>query len=75
MSDAHNSDRATFTPGRTKATGQGTALDPEPVEGCLQVVEPQADLLKGSGMFATDVERPPDADPQTRLLALLGRRD
>jgi uncharacterized protein (TIGR03086 family) len=58
-----------------KATGQGTALDPELVEGCLQVVEPQADLLKGSGMFATDVEVPPDADPQTRLLALLGRRD
>ena len=58
-----------------KATGQDATLDPELVEGCRQVVEPQAELLKGSGMFGADVEVPPDADSQTRLLALLGRRD
>jgi uncharacterized protein (TIGR03086 family) len=60
-----------------KATNPNThvALEPELVEACLQVVEPQADLLRGSGMFATDVEVPAGADPQTRLLALLGRRE
>ena len=50
-------------------------LEPELVEACLRIVEPQAEALRGSGMFATDVEVPPGADPQTRLLALLGRRD
>jgi uncharacterized protein (TIGR03086 family) len=57
-----------------KATGQDTSLDPELVEACCEIVTPQAELLKGSGMFGRDVEVPPDADPQTRLLALLGRR-
>lgn len=55
------------------ATGQGTALDPGLVAACMEVVAPQADLLRASGVFATDVEAPPDADPQTALLALLGR--
>jgi uncharacterized protein (TIGR03086 family) len=57
-----------------QATGQDTTLDPELVEACWEVVTPQAELLKASGMFGGDVEVPPDADPQTRLLALLGRR-
>lgn len=56
------------------ATGQDTALDPELVEACWIIAEPQADLLAGSGGFATDVEADPGADLQTRLLALLGRR-
>jgi len=49
-------------------------LDPGLVEACWEIVTPQAELLKASGMFGGDVEVPPDADPQTRLLALLGRR-
>ena len=57
-----------------KATGQDTALDPDLVQACWSVVEPQAALLRGSGAFATDVEAPAGADPQTRLLAALGRR-
>ncbi|MEY2450326.1 MAG: hypothetical protein QOH79_3802 [Acidimicrobiaceae bacterium] len=57
-----------------KATGQDTTLDPELVVACREVVAPQADLLEGSGMFGTEVEVPPDADPQTKLLATLGRR-
>jgi uncharacterized protein (TIGR03086 family) len=56
------------------ATGQDTALNPGLVAACLEVVTPQADLLRDSGAFATDVEAPPDADPQTTLLALLGRK-
>jgi uncharacterized protein (TIGR03086 family) len=57
-----------------KATGQSTALDPHLVEGCFAVIEPQIDLLRGSGMFGDDVRAPAGADAQTRLLALLGRR-
>jgi uncharacterized protein (TIGR03086 family) len=56
------------------ATGQDTTLDAELVEACLAVVEPQASLLRGSGGYGGDVDIPPGADAQTRLLALLGRR-
>jgi uncharacterized protein (TIGR03086 family) len=58
-----------------KATGQDTTLDPELVDACRAVVEPQAELLEGSGMFGGEVQVPADAGPQTRLLARLGRRD
>lgn len=56
-----------------KATGQGTGLDAELIEACWEVVEPQKDMLIGSGMFGTAREAPPGADRQTALLALLGR--
>lgn len=56
------------------ATSGDTRLDPDLVQACWDVVEPQAEVLAGSGAFATDVEAPPDADLQTRLLALFGRR-
>lgn len=55
------------------ATGQDARLDPDLVEAAWAVVEPQAELLVGSGMFATDVEAPRGADRETTLLALLGR--
>ena len=57
-----------------KATGQDTSLDPELVQACWDVVQPQAELLKGSGMFGTEQPVPGDADLETRLLALLGRQ-
>jgi uncharacterized protein (TIGR03086 family) len=57
-----------------RATGQSTELDPDLVEACYADVEPQADLLEASGYFGTRVEVAPDADLQTKLLALLGRR-
>jgi uncharacterized protein (TIGR03086 family) len=57
-----------------KATGQDPTLAPALVEACREVVEPQKELLRGSGMFGSDVEAPADADPQVELLALLGRR-
>ena len=49
-----------------KSTGQDTALDPELVEACLVVIEPQLDMLVASGMFGTDARdarrrRRPDA--------------
>lgn len=57
------------------ATGQDRTLDPALVDACWAVVDPQAELLRGSGAFGDEVTILPDADPQTRLLAVLGRRD
>ena len=56
------------------ATGQSTRLDPRLVDACIEVIEPQLDLLAGSGAFGTRVAVPPGADAQTRLLGMLGRR-
>jgi uncharacterized protein (TIGR03086 family) len=49
-------------------------LDPELVSDVLEFIEPQAEQLVGSGLFAPPVRVSHDADPQTRLLALVGRR-
>ena len=56
------------------ATGQDRALDPGLVDACWDVVEPQAALLHGSGAFGDEVAISPNSDPQTRLLAALGRK-
>jgi uncharacterized protein (TIGR03086 family) len=56
------------------STGQDTALDPELVEALFEVLEPQIEGLQASGAFGTVLEVPADADRQTQLLALLGRR-
>ena len=57
-----------------KATGQGTDLDAGLVAAALEVLTPQWEALRGSGAFKTDVEVPEQGDPQTRLLAMVGRR-
>jgi uncharacterized protein (TIGR03086 family) len=56
------------------ATGQETTLDPVLVDACSELVTPQAELLRASGVFGDSVEPPPGSDAQTRLLAVLGRR-
>jgi uncharacterized protein (TIGR03086 family) len=56
------------------ATDGDARLPDHLVEACLEVVRPQADLLRGSGAFTSDVEAPAHASPQTELLALLGRK-
>jgi uncharacterized protein (TIGR03086 family) len=56
------------------STGQDTTLDPELVEACFEVIEPQLDMLVGTGEFGTTVEVPEGASRQTQLLAVLGRR-
>ena len=57
------------------STGQDTTLDRDLVEACWEVVEPQRGELAATGAFGTHVEVGPDADRQTTLLAVLGRRD
>ena len=56
-----------------KATGQDTTLPPELVESCWAIVEPQRDLLVGSGQFGDHHDVPPGAGRQAGLLAVLGR--
>lgn len=56
-----------------KGTGQDTTLDPDLVRACIEIVEPQREMLEASGAFAPPTEAADDADPQTRLLGWLGR--
>ena len=55
------------------ATGQDTTIDPALVQNVWDVINPQMDLLRASGMFGTDATVPEHADSQTKLLATLGR--
>jgi uncharacterized protein (TIGR03086 family) len=55
------------------ATGQDYVLDPELMESCRQIIEPQLDAFRGAGALGPEVAVPAGADTQTRFLALLGR--
>jgi uncharacterized protein (TIGR03086 family) len=55
------------------ATGRRSPVSPELAEACWTVIEPQLDMLRGSGMFGADQQVPPDADPVARVLLTLGR--
>lgn len=55
------------------ATGQEPALDPELVDLCWQLVEPQLAFLEASGVFAAPVPVADAGGVQARLLGALGR--
>ena len=58
-----------------RATGQDERLDPAIVhESVLGLEAMDPDFLASTGQYGPRVEVPADADEQTRLLALLGRR-
>jgi uncharacterized protein (TIGR03086 family) len=56
-----------------RATGQDETLDPRRCQAMLEGMEPLDDLLRSSGQYGPRVPVPDDADPQTRLLAFIGR--
>ena len=56
------------------ATDQDAALDPDLVERCWAIVEPQLSLLEASGMFGHRIELGEGATAEENLLATLGRR-
>lgn len=57
-----------------RATGQDETLDPERCAQMLAGMEPIEDMMRASGQYGPVVyDAPPDADPQTRLLAFIGR--
>jgi len=57
-----------------RAIGADERIDAELVAAVFEWASPQSEALHASGAFAPVVEVPPDADSQTRLLALVGRR-
>lgn len=57
-----------------RAIGADDEMDRELVEYTYRRIQPTAEAWRGSGVFAAKLETPEDADPQTKLLALLGRK-
>jgi uncharacterized protein (TIGR03086 family) len=57
-----------------RATGQDETLDAAEVEAMLAGAEPYDEMLRTSGQYGPRVAVPDDADPQTRLIAFLGRQ-
>ncbi|MEV3988106.1 TIGR03086 family metal-binding protein [Streptomyces sp. NPDC049837] len=57
----------------SRAIGADERLPHDLVEFTVREVSPYADSLAGSGLFAPRLKTPPDADEQTRLLAMVGR--
>jgi uncharacterized protein (TIGR03086 family) len=57
-----------------KGTSQDIGLDPELVAACMPIAQQITSIARSSGAFGEDLPVTPDADPQTRLLAVVGRR-
>jgi uncharacterized protein (TIGR03086 family) len=57
----------------SRAIGADERLPRDLVDFAAQEVAPYADSLAGSGLFAPRLKTPPDADEQTKLLAMVGR--
>ncbi len=57
-----------------KATGQNTRLDTKLVEACYAIYAPQAPNLRANKAIGPEVKVPANADTQTKLLAVLGRK-
>jgi uncharacterized protein (TIGR03086 family) len=56
-----------------RATGQEVELDPERCAAMLAGMEPLDEMLRQSGQYGPRVPVAADADPQTRLVAFIGR--
>ncbi len=63
----HTWDLAPAPPAKTRL------LDPERCASMLEGMEPMEDLPRGSGQYGPRVEVPEDIDPQTQLIAFIGR--
>lgn len=55
------------------ATGQDGRIDPDLAAWAWQANEPHREMIEAADAFADPVPVPDDADPQTKLLGLLGR--
>ena len=56
-----------------RATGQDETLDPARCAAMFAGMEPMDEVLRASGQYGPRVPVPDDADPQTKLLAFIGR--
>jgi uncharacterized protein (TIGR03086 family) len=57
-----------------RATGQDETIDPSELERLWQDVDSFGDRMRAPGAFGAAVEPGPNASPQDRLLAYLGRQ-
>ena len=57
-----------------RATGQDETLDPQRCAALYEGMVPMDEVLRASGHYGPRVAVPDDADPQTRLLAFIGRQ-
>src|SRR5437773_1408237 len=57
-----------------RAIGADERIDPDVAETLYRFYQPLEPGLKVSGMFGPQVDPPPGADVQTKLLAVMGRR-
>ena len=57
-----------------KGIGDDDELDPELVSFVWDLWKPREEMVRQSGVFGAQVDVPEDADQQTKVLALLGRR-
>jgi uncharacterized protein (TIGR03086 family) len=57
-----------------RATGQDERIDPGDVRAVFEAARQFGDAMRGPNAFGPEIEAPPDADEQVRLLAFLGRR-
>ena len=55
------------------ATGQQIDLGAERCAAMLAGMEPMDEMLRQSGQYGPKVEVPADSDPQTKLMAFIGR--
>lgn len=56
-----------------RAGGQDAHLDPDHCRELLAGMEPMEEVLRGSGQYGPRVPVGADADPETRLVAFIGR--
>ncbi len=56
-----------------RATGQDETLDPDTCSTMLEHMEPMDEALRQSGQYGPRTEVPDGSDPQTKLLAFIGR--
>lgn len=57
-----------------KGTGQETRIDAQLISACLPIAEVLTRQFREAGVFGQNLPVSEDADQQTKLLALLGRR-
>jgi uncharacterized protein (TIGR03086 family) len=57
-----------------KATGGDLAMDPADIARAFEQVRAMGPMIRSPQVFGPELDPPPGADEQTRLLAFLGRR-
>ncbi len=57
-----------------RATGQDETMDPAEIEPLQEMVDRMGPMMLENGVISRQLEPPPGASPQQRLLAGLGRQ-